>query len=453
MRTIVTDSTTGQRDAVVVADFATPSMLRERHGAKTIRANAVWMLVANGMFAFSRWAIVVILAKLGSQELVGQYGLAVAMCLPTITVCRFGLRILQSTDAHNELSFGDYLSFALVATPIGLVIVAVLMFAKGSAPDFVALVMVVALWNSIESISDLFSGLFQRYERIDYLAKAYILQASLMVGLMLVGFAATHSLLVGVCGLVFAAVVRLLGYELPIGGKLVGVNPADGARRIPLAEAWAAISPKLSWRAVRGILVAGTPLAIVTFLMAYTASAPRFVIDDVLKNPARLGVFVALLSLASAQNLIVGGVAQSLASPLAILFVQRERARLVRLISKAMAPGFVCFVTGPGDRDPFRQTIAVARVYSRLCRGQRRVRNSHAGGRCRWTGKRAGNYRQLDAPICLTGADSHDQIGDHLWRWFLGRQCLRTTRNGVDAGGGRRLHRSRLRRTLLVGLA
>ena len=321
-------------------------MLRERHGAKTIRANAVWMLVANGMFAFSRWAIVVIVAKLGSQELVGQYGLAVAMCLPTITICRFGLRILQSTDAHNELSFGEYLSFSLVATPIGLVVVAMLMFAKGSESDFIALVMVVALWNSIESISDLFSGLFQRYERIDYLAKAYILQTSLMVGLMLVGFAVTHSLLVGVSGLVFAAVVRLLVYELPIGGKLVAVNPADGARRIPLADAWTAIAPKLSWRAVRGILFAGTPLAIVTFLMAYTASAPRYVIDDVLKNPARLGVFVALLSLASAQNLVVGGVAQSLASPLAILFVQRERARLVRLILKAMA--LALFVSLPG---------------------------------------------------------------------------------------------------------
>ena len=264
------------------------------------------------------------LAKLGNETLVGQYGLAVALCLPTITICRFGLRILQSTDARNEMAFGEYFSFSLISTPVGLGIVGGIIANQHFDSAFVPVVIAVAIWNSLESISDLFAGLFQRYERIDLLTKAYLLQAVLMFVFMLLGFVEPSNSYRGDLRVShrFAnstLVLRIAGrietncrIHLPDIGRILtgGLGGRDCS--------------EIHWPAIRRLLHLGMPLAIVTFLMAYTVSVPRFAIDDVLKDDAKLGIFVALFSLASAQNLLVASVAQSLAAPLAVLFAQQS---------------------------------------------------------------------------------------------------------------------------------
>ena len=67
----------------------------------------------------------------------------------------------------------------------------------------------------------------------------------------------------------------------------------------------------------------------------YGQSAP-YVIDDVLKDTA-IGSICSPVLACIRRILLVGSVAQSLAAPLAILFVQKQSARLVRLILKSIA--------------------------------------------------------------------------------------------------------------------
>ncbi len=282
------------------------------------------MLVGNAVFALSRWSIVIILAKLGNETLVGQYGLAVVLCLPTITICRFGLRILQSTDARNEMAFGEYFSFALISTPVGLGIVGGIIANQHFDSAFVPVVIAVAIWNSLESISDLFAGLFQRYERIDLLTKAYLLQAVLMFVFMLLGFVLTGNLFVGICGLVIASLIRLSFYELPVGSRLIAEYICPTSAEFSRADLVAAIAPKFSWPAIRRLLHLGMPLAIVTFLMAYTVSVPRFAIDDVLKDDAELRDFCRFIFAGIGPKSSRRISAQSLAAPLAVLFAQRD---------------------------------------------------------------------------------------------------------------------------------
>ena len=104
--------------------------------------------------------------------MVGQFGWAIAFCLPTITICRFGLRILLTTDSQDEFGFGTYLTFGFLGALVGLAAVMLMVAVQGYELSAVLLLMAVAVWNSIESVSDVFTGLFLRRERMDYVAKA-----------------------------------------------------------------------------------------------------------------------------------------------------------------------------------------------------------------------------------------------------------------------------------------
>ncbi|HTQ40749.1 MAG TPA: hypothetical protein VMJ32_17135 [Pirellulales bacterium] len=312
---------------------------RLRSGPEANRANAVWMLLGTGLYSAARAMVVIIIAKLSSKELsqtlVGQYGWAFAFCIPTVMFCRFALRTLQATDARNEIRFNEFFCFALLSTSLGLAIVAGMTVVNGPDRGTAALIALVALWNSIESLSELYSGLFQRYERIDIIAAAYFLQAVLMCLLMALGFGLTHNLLWGVGGLVVASVIRLACFEMPWAARLISAHAPAGVAGDPGLRIWQTLRPQWSWPAVRRLLAMGTPLTTVLAIIAFTTSVPRYILKDDL-GEARLGVYVALLSLASAQNLIVGAVAQSMYSRLAILYVQQQRATLLRLTLKTI---------------------------------------------------------------------------------------------------------------------
>ena len=157
------------------------------------------------------------------------------------------------------------------------------------------------------------------------------------VRLLALGVRLTDNVTIGVCGLVIASIVRLCAYEIPVGVQLVRRYSADhwsntngiGFRR----TIWSAFER----RTVNRLVMLGGPLAVVTFLMAYTLSVPRYVLHDHLGDAQTGCVRRDLHPFACAKNLIITSISQSLSSRLAVLFMQKQRAQFIYLISRAMA--------------------------------------------------------------------------------------------------------------------
>src|SRR5262245_54066435 len=75
----------------------------------SLRHNFSWTLLGNGLYAACQWAIVVVLAKLGTPEMVGKFTFALSLTAPVILLANLNLRRLQATDARHEYEFGEYL--------------------------------------------------------------------------------------------------------------------------------------------------------------------------------------------------------------------------------------------------------------------------------------------------------------------------------------------------------
>jgi len=90
--------------------------------ALSLRANFLWTFVGNAVYAACQWGMLVVLAKLGTPEMVGQFALGLAVTAPVLMFFNLQLRAVQSTDSQDEYSFEHYLGLRLVTTILGRVI-------------------------------------------------------------------------------------------------------------------------------------------------------------------------------------------------------------------------------------------------------------------------------------------------------------------------------------------
>lgn len=88
--------------------------------------------VGNAIYVASQRGQLVVLSKLGTPEMVGQFALALAICAPVIMFANLQLRSVQAIDARHEYTFADSLKLRLMATTavaylviIGIVVLSV----------------------------------------------------------------------------------------------------------------------------------------------------------------------------------------------------------------------------------------------------------------------------------------------------------------------------------------
>ena len=86
----------------------------------TSRRNFSCTFVGNVVYATYQRGMLVVLAKLGSPEMVGQFFLGLAVVAPVVMFINLQLQAIQVTDARQQYVFGDYLSLRLIATRLAL---------------------------------------------------------------------------------------------------------------------------------------------------------------------------------------------------------------------------------------------------------------------------------------------------------------------------------------------
>jgi len=91
--------------------------------AHRLRYNIGWTLSGNSIFALTQWAVVVLIARVGSPEMVGSYALALAITAPIFLFANLNLRAYQATDVEDAFQFGQYLTVRLLTSGIALSVV------------------------------------------------------------------------------------------------------------------------------------------------------------------------------------------------------------------------------------------------------------------------------------------------------------------------------------------
>ncbi len=299
---------------------------------RSLKAGYVWSMAGVGTLALCQWGMVVLLAKFGSMETVGEFALAVAIVAPVIMFANLELRRVLATSTSPSDRLGDYLLLRVATSLLAVALVVAATLSSGSAETLGAVVIAMAVAKGLESISDLLYGFLQRHERIDCVGQSQILRGLLTLGAAGIALT-TGSLLWVVLAMGAASLVCLCLLDLP---------RTAGLRRqveTPSTQRSAARRPavfRLAWIA--------WPLGLSAGLTSLSASLPRYFIEHRLGIRA-LGLFAALSCVMMVGMLASNALVHATIHRFSRLYATDDRPAFLKLLGNCVA---LCALVGAG---------------------------------------------------------------------------------------------------------
>jgi O-antigen/teichoic acid export membrane protein len=300
----------------------------------SLRKNFAWTFVGNLVNAGSLWALTVILAKRTTPETVGQFSYALALTTPIMLFASLKLRSAQATDQRHEYSFGEYWSLRLVTTIAAMAVIVVLALVNHSGPGLFWVVAIVGAAKGVESLSDIFYGLFQQQERMDLISASMIFRGLLTIALASVALTATLNIVALAGCLLLSWFTVLLVYDIP------------NARRL-LAERGecCSLSPKRPTGRLWQLGLLTLPLGASIAVGSLYNNVPRYVIEHQL-GTHDLGIFSAIAYFMLFGGMIFTALAQSIIPRLARYYAEGNLAGFRSLLVKLIGLGFGTGVSG-----------------------------------------------------------------------------------------------------------
>jgi O-antigen/teichoic acid export membrane protein len=265
----------------------------------SLHRDFVWTFVGNAIYYACQWLLVVILAKLGSPEAVGDYVLGVAVCAPVMLLTNLQLRALLASDIRHEYSFGQYLRFRIWSLAGALVCVAVICVISHLSWHTSRIVVLIAFGMALEILGELYYGLMQKNDRMNRIALSLMMKgpaSALAVG---VAMQATHSVAWAAAALAGARGIVWLFYDRRLVRTWLR---ADGQSN--------SISAARRAKPFTSLVRTSGMLGVILMIGSLNANTPRYFIRGVL-NSHELGIFSALASLLGVGNMLMAAIGQS----------------------------------------------------------------------------------------------------------------------------------------------
>jgi len=281
----------------------------------SLRRNFSWTLFGNLVYAGCQWLVIVVIAKLGSPALVGQFTLAIAITAPVMLFAGMGLRIVQANDVATIRPFGLYLALRMTSTAIALAVIAAIALAGGYSHAAIVIILVLAIAKAAEALSEIVWGQLQQRELMSVIARSMVFKGALSVIGVFAVLALTHDLVLATAAFAFAWIATLVIYDLR-------------AARGLFVES---LRPRFDAQPMIELARLAFPLAIVVMLASYAVNTPRYFIDHY-QGEHELGVFSAIANLTLIGSTIMTALGQVTAPRLARCAIDKDRRGFVRLV-------------------------------------------------------------------------------------------------------------------------
>lgn len=178
------------------------------------------------------------------------------------TIGTYQIRMYQATDIIPKYSFRQYLIFRFITIGIMLIVSVLYIMIKGYGTYKASVVLVLCIFRAIEALTDVIEGQLQQKERLDLVGKAITYRIIITIVIFLAVLSYTKNLLTSCMALVLCYLICLFLYNL----RYMKFVNTDKKKKWKLRDLY-------------GLMVAGTPLFINSFLMMSITNSPKMVID------------------------------------------------------------------------------------------------------------------------------------------------------------------------------
>ncbi len=318
--------------------------MSETQGAarSSLRSDFVVNLLGNVGYAAAQWAMLLVLVRLGSPAMVGEYSLALAIGAPVVMFTNLRLAYLLASDAGRSRPYSDYFSLRLSANVVAIVAIMLWAWFGGYRGDTWVVIVLVGLAKVAEAFSDLAFGYLSMRLRFRAVATSLAVRGWGTVVLMavlrlaavpLTGVAAALAIWWWVA---FWLVDLRLVRHARVGDDPAVAPPATVAallRAFRLNRSLLA----LAWQAV--------PLGVVALSLSLAASIPRLTIARELGADA-VGYFSALAYVMVAGRMVAVALGTPTLPRLGRFVAAGDRAGFIRTVGQVVTFGLVLGAAG-----------------------------------------------------------------------------------------------------------
>lgn len=309
-------------------------------GGLSPRRNFTWTIFGNGTHAGCQWLLIAIIARLGTPEMLGAYALARSVSSPILALTGMNLRSIQATDASREFRFNSYFALRLLAAMVSVVLLAGVAVFAASDVSRMWIILVVGLVGTLDSISDIFYGLYQAGERMDCVSTSLVGKGLFSVAAFAVTILLTGNLVAAVAMVATVGILFLLLYELPKAFRILNTQLVLATQAKPTQVGWGSIAPDFERGPLTRLIWIAAPLGAATVLSSIAVNLPKYFIAYFLSE-ASLGYFAALVAPLLIVNLFVRSMSISAMSQLARHYISDRRA-FVRCLGRCL--GITCLL-------------------------------------------------------------------------------------------------------------
>lgn len=295
----------------------------------SLKKNFSWTLMGNVIYAGCQWGLLVVLAKMGSPEMLGKFALALAITAPIIMFTNLQLRSVQATDTKNLYNFNDYLGLRIITCLIALVLITVVVTVIGYPFETILIVLIIAISKIIESISDVIFGMLQKNELMDRISISMIFKGSASLATFLIVISMTKNLIIGTLALVIVWLLVLLFYD------------------IKNARQFTVFKPKFLFITMLNLVKLSLPLGIVFLIFSLNTNIPRYFLEFYF-SVEELGFFAAMAYLIVAGNTIISALGQSATPRLAKNYASGNIKGFSKLLLRLIFIAFFIGILGIG---------------------------------------------------------------------------------------------------------
>lgn len=336
--------------------------------------NISWTLASNLVYGACQWGLFVVIAKVGTPEMLGQFSLGIAISTPLFLLFNLNLRVVQATDAKNTYAFSEYFCLRLLTTIFAVVALFILLATLPQEQGTASVVALIAIGKAAESINDVFYGLLQKNERMDRVSISMMIKGLLSFFALAISLYLSKDIIFASFCFTSAIVLSTLLYDLPSGlsfafnnskktnlftlirqsidfrnqlkslsliGSLRKDDKADDTNLKPIVESRLNILSRRAKR-LRGLAFLALPAGILSTLLSLSIFIPRYVTESYL-GAEELGFFSAILYVPTAGIMLTSAMGQSALPRLSKYYASNEIAQfynlLLRLVGIALLIG------------------------------------------------------------------------------------------------------------------
>ncbi|MCX4246332.1 lipopolysaccharide biosynthesis protein [Paraliomyxa miuraensis] len=256
--------------------------------------DAAWSLLGEAGYAAGLLATVVLLARLGSEQTLGQYTLGMALATPAILLTNLHLRPAYVVD-EGRWCFEEYLGLRLCTIPLALVLLGLGVVLMELDVRTAAMVMAVGGLRAWEALSDVLLAPAQKAQRLAAVGCSRALRGLLTaIGVGLGPWLTGDPL----GGMVLALIL--------LGGLSLGFDLAVARRHAP-----GPLRLRLPTAAILGLIRRTLPIGLAAAILAASTNAPAYALErfhDV-GTVGRFGAVAIVMMMGQLVNVALGNAA------------------------------------------------------------------------------------------------------------------------------------------------